>query len=266
MDINLLSVMKQYFQKTFLLFLFGFIGASAALSQSYKVSGRIIDKNDNQPVIGAFVYLSDIKDSTDRVAATTDVDGKFLLSGLKKKSYKLTIQSINYERLTQVLTLSKTSTDLGTITIAMASKVLGEVVVMGQGTAVQKGDTTVMTAESFKVTQDANAEDLVKKMPGITVENGTVSARGEKVEKVLVDGKPFFGDDPSVALRNLPAEVIDRVQVYNRLSDQAELTGFDDGNSSRTINIITKRGAKYSSFGKFTGGTDFNSKYLAGGS
>ena len=156
-------------------------------------------------------------------------------------------------------------TDLDTIRLALDSKVLKEVVVVGQGTAVQKGDTTIMAASSFKVNPDANAEDLVKKMPGITVENGTVKAHGEEIKKVLVDGKPFFGDDPSVALRNLPADVIDRVQVYNKLSDQAELTGFDDGSSSKTINIVTRKDAKISQFGKFTGGYDFDDKYLVAG-
>jgi hypothetical protein len=260
-----LPVFIQLFTKTIILISLGLIGIGAASAQSYKISGKIIDKNDNQPVIGAFVFLTDVKDTTNRVAGTTDVDGKFLLTGLKKKAYYLTIQSINYEKIRQEITLTKPVTDLGTFTLEMASKMLKEVVVVGQGTAVQKGDTTVMTAESFKVTQDANTEDLVKKMPGITVENGTVTARGEQINQVLVDGKPFFGDDPSVALRNLPAEVVDRVQVYNKLSDQAELTGFDDGNSSKTINIITKRSSKYSSFGKFTAGTNFDDKYLAGG-
>lgn len=250
--------------RNFLFLLIALFSTQNILAQTFKLTGVIIDKNDNQPVIGAFVYLSDLKDSTNRVATTTDVDGKFTLGGLKKKRYQLTIQSINYQRYSKTIDIAK-NTELGTIVLEMESKVLKEVVVVGQGTAVQKGDTTVMTAESFKVTQDANAEDLVKKMPGITVENGVVKARGEDVTQVLVDGRPFFGDDPSVALRNLPAEVIDRVQVYNKLSDQAELTGFDDGQSTRTINIITKRGAKYSSFGKFTGGTDFDSKYLVGG-
>jgi hypothetical protein len=246
-----------------LLALFGF--AFAAESQSFKVSGTIIDMADNQPVIGAFVYLTDMQDTTERVATTTDVNGKFLIAGLKKKNYRLTIQSINYQKDSRVLTLTKSITDLGKIILTMESKVLNEVVVIGQGTAVQKGDTTIMTADAFKVNVDANAEDLVKKMPGITVENGTVTARGEEVKKVLVDGKPFFGDDPSVALRNLPADVIDRVQVYNKLSDQAELTGFDDGESSRTINIITRKDSKISQFGKFTAGTDFDNKYLVGG-
>ncbi len=162
------------------------------LSQNYKVSGTIIDTTDNLPVIGAFVYLNDLKDTTERVAATTDVQGKFLIAGLKKKSYRMTIQSINYRRNTRVLNLTKSVTELGTIRLAVESKVLKEVVVVGQGTAVQKGDTTVMTADAFKVNQDANAEDLVKKMPGITVENGTISARGEAVKQVLVDGKAIF--------------------------------------------------------------------------
>ncbi|MFO7368797.1 MAG: outer membrane beta-barrel protein [Bacteroidales bacterium] len=236
-----------------------------ANAQNYKVEGTIIDKTDNQPVIGAFVFMTDLKDTTERVATTTDLNGRFTLAGLKKKSYNLTIQSINYKLVKQVIALSKPVTNLGTLILEMDSKVLSEVVIVGQGTAVQKGDTTIMTADAFKVNVDASAEDLVKKMPGITVENGTIKARGEDVKKVLVDGKPFFGDDPSVALRNLPADVIDRVQVYNKLSDQAELTGFDDGESERTINIITRRSNVYSKFGKITGGTNFDDKYLVAG-
>jgi hypothetical protein len=235
-------------------------------AQHYHVSGMVSDTADNQPVIGAFVYLTDLKDTTEKVATTTDVKGKFQFSNLRKKSYTLTVQSINYQRESRIINLSGSNTDLGTIGLAMESRILNEVIVVGQGTAVQKGDTTSMSADAFKVSTDANAEDLVKKMPGITVENGTIKARGEEVKKVLVDGKPFFGDDPSVALRNLPADVIERVQVYNKLSDQAELTGFDDGESSRTINIITRKGSKYSTFGKATGGTNFDDKYLAAGS
>jgi hypothetical protein len=240
--------------------------AFTAKSQTFKASGTIIDKADNQPIIGAFIYLNDLKDTTERIATTTDVNGKFMLTGLKRKSYRLTIQSISYQKESSIISISRSTTDLGTISLNIESKVLNAVVVVGQGTAVQKGDTTVMTADAFKVNVDANAEDLVKKMPGITVENGTIKARGEDVKQVLVDGKPFFGDDPSVALRNLPADVIDKVQVFNKLSDQAELTGFDDGESTRTINIITRRSNTYSKFGKITGGTDFDNKYLLAGS
>lgn len=237
-----------------------------AAAQNLRVSGTLIDQNDHQPVIGAFVTVSDLKDSTNRLSVASDVNGKFTIAGLKRKSYKFTIQSVSYARVSRIIEVTGSTLDLGTIPMNIDSKVLKEVVVVGQGTAVQKGDTTVMTADAFKVNPDANAEDLVKKMPGITVENGTVKAHGEDVQKVLVDGKPFFGDDPSVALRNLPADVIDRVQVFNKLSDQAELTGFDDGNSSKTINIITRKNSKISTFGKFTGATNFTDNYLAAGS
>ena len=165
---------KKWFVAASLLFVL--FGVNA---QNYRVSGTIIDKNDNQPVIGAFVYLSEINDSTKREASTTDVNGKFHISNLKRKSYRLTIQSINYQRESRIIELKNNVTDLGTISLAMESKVLNEVVVVGQGTAVQKGDTTSMAADAFKVNVDANAEDLVKKMPGITVENGTIKARGE---------------------------------------------------------------------------------------
>ncbi len=257
---NLFSLLNKRFSVTSLIL---FISL-AAFSQN-KIVGTVIDSMDNQPVIGAYVFLTDVKDTLLREATTTDVNGRFSFQAVRKKNYRLKIQSINYQQESFLVYPEKPLTDLGTIRLNMESKILKEVVVVGQGTAVQKGDTTIMTADAFKVTQDANAEDLVKKMPGITVENGSIKARGEDVKQVLVDGKPFFGDDPSVALRNLPADVIDRVQVFNKLSDQAELTGFDDGESSRTINIITKRNSAYSSFGKMTAGSNLDDKYLIGG-
>jgi len=102
-------------------------------------------------------------------------------------------------------------------------------------------------------------------MSGITVESGTVKSNGENIKQVLVNDKPFFGDDPNVALKNLPAEVINKIQVFDKMSDQAQLTGFDDGNAVRTMNIITRQGFNNSKFGKFYGGYGTNDWYLAGG-
>lgn len=119
---------------------------------------------------------------------------------------------------------------------------------------VQKGDTTEMNAGNFQVNPDASAEDLVRKMPGVTSSNGQVQAQGEQVKRVLVDGKPFFGDDPNTALKNLPADVISKIQIYDGKSDQSAFTGFDDGNTSKTMNIITKMGFKNGMFGKAFGG------------
>jgi hypothetical protein len=107
---------------------------------------------------------------------------------------------------------------------------------------------------------------MIKKLPGITVaRDGTVTAMGEQVKKVTVDGKDFFGDDATAALKNLPAEVIDKIQVFDRLSDQAQLTGFDDGNSIKTVNIVTKSGIKNGQFGRIYAGGGTDGRYTAGG-
>jgi hypothetical protein len=243
-----------------------FTCSSLTLSaQKHLLTGTLIDRDDRHPVVGAFIKVIELKDTTTAFSVTTDENGKFHVGELKAGTYRIRIRNLSYSPVEKSITISDKVTDLGTIEIALDSKVIKEVVVIGQGTAVQKGDTTIMKAEAFKVNPDADAEDLVKKMPGITVENGTVKAHGEAVTKVLVDGKPFFGDDPTVALKSLPADVIDKIQIYNKLSDQAELTGFDDGSSAKTINIVTRKDAKISQFGKFTGGTNFTDKYLVGG-
>ena len=121
-----------------------------------------------------------------------------------------------------------------------------------------KGDTTEMDATKFKTNPDASAEDLVSKMPGISSSGGQVQAQGEQVKKVLVDGKPFFGEDPNAALKNLPAEVISKIQVFDGKSDQSMFTGIDDGNTSKTINIITKSQFRNGKFGRFYGGIGNN--------
>jgi hypothetical protein len=234
-------------------------------AQLHALTGTVIDKEDRHPVTGALVKAIDRKDTTIAFSVMTDENGHFRLEKLMPGNYLIRIRSLSYREFEKAITTNDKDTDLGTVEISLDSKLINEVVVVGQGTAVQKGDTTIMKAGAFKVNPDASAEDLVKKMPGITVENGTVKAHGEEVQKVLVDGKPFFGDDPSVALKNLPADVIDKIQVYNKLSDQSELTGFDDGSSSKTINIITRKDARISQFGKFAGGTNFSDKYLVSG-
>lgn len=138
------------------------------------------------------------------------------------------------------------------VLIKIAEKIQG--VEIKTHSIVQKGDTSELSAGNYKVNPDATAEDLVRKMPGVTSSNGQIQAQGEQVKKVLVDGKPFFGDDPNTALKNLPAEVISKIQIYDGRSDQSAFTGFDDGNSTKTMNIITKMGFKNGVFGKGFGG------------
>ncbi|MBN1145357.1 MAG: carboxypeptidase regulatory-like domain-containing protein, partial [Bacteroidales bacterium] len=220
---------------------------TTVLCQNLTLTGTIRDNANNDPVIGAYVIVRNSADTADVKGTVTDVNGRFSIPGLLAGSYQFIVKSINYQNQLKEIKLSRSTADLGIIYLEVESRSFKEVVVTGHGTVVQKGDTTTMLADAFKVNVDATAEDLVKKMPGITVDNGTIKARGEEVKQVLVDGKTFFGDDPTVALKNLPADVIDRVQVYNKLSDQAELTGFDDGQSTRTINLITRKESKISS-------------------
>ncbi len=117
-----------------------------------------------------------------------------------------------------------------------------------------KGDTTEMNASSFKVNPDASAEDLVSKMPGVTSSNGQIQAQGEQVKKVLVDGKPFFGEDPNAALKNLPAEVVGKIQIYDAKSEQSLFSGIDDGNTTKTMNIVTKSQFRNGLFGRMFSG------------
>ncbi|MBI5915737.1 MAG: outer membrane beta-barrel protein [Bacteroidetes bacterium] len=156
--------------------------------------------------------------------------------------------------------------DLGTLQLMAAATQLGEVTVKDRTPMGRvQGDTVLFNADAFKVMKDANAQDLIEKMPTVTVENGTVKAQGENVQQVLVDGKPFFGNDPSAALKNLPAELIEKVQIFDQQSDQAQFTGVNDGNTTKTINIVTRKGMNQGQFGKIYAGYGWEDKYQSGG-
>ena len=157
--------------------------------------------------------------------------------------------------------------DLGNVLVPKKTTEIAGVTVVSKTPPVQqKGDTAQYNASQYKVNPDATTEDLIKKMPGITVDkDGTVTAQGEQVRKVTIDGRDFFGDDATAALRNLPSEIVDKIQVFDRLSDQAQFTGFDDGNSVKAINIVTKSGIKNGQFGRIYAGYGTDDRYSAGG-
>jgi hypothetical protein len=156
--------------------------------------------------------------------------------------------------------------NLGTINMYKTAETLSTVVINNTAPVKQSGDTLNYAASQFKVNPDATSEDMIKKMPGITVDkSGTVTAQGETVKKVTVDGRDFFGDDATATLRNLPAEVIDKIQVFDKLSDQAQLTGFDDGNTTKSINIVTKKDMRTGNFGRIYAGYGTDGRYSGGG-
>lgn len=243
-----------------------FLNLKANAQSTSKLTGTVLDSTDQSPVVGAYVMLTKAGETTDPKYVTTDKNGKFAFENLSKQSYDLKVTYLSYSDLVKTVTLSNETTDVGNFLLQESAKTLKEVKVTGQiNPSEQKGDTTQFNAAAFKTNPDATTEDLIQKMPGISIESGTIKAQGETVQKVLVDGKPFFGDDPSLALKNLPAEVVDKIEVFDRLTDQSQFTGFDDGNAQKTINIVTKTNRRVGQFGKVYGGYGLDERYMAGG-
>lgn len=245
-------------------FVFFFVIGSQA--QSFTLSGRVQDAENKASVRGATMVLKSIKDATNASTTFTDTTGRFQFDQLQKDSFRLTISSIGFETLTRIVSIDSGNVDMGVIAVPKSSKELSGVTVTANAPPVQqKGDTVQINASQYKVNPDASAEDLVRKMPGITVENGVVKAQGENVQKVTIDGRELFGDDATAALRNLPAEIIDKIQVFDRLSDQAQVTGIDDGNTQTGINIITKANMRNGQYGRVYAGYGTDERYQAGG-
>ncbi|HVT84806.1 MAG TPA: TonB-dependent receptor [Chitinophagaceae bacterium] len=244
-----------------------FFMASAVATQAQSIKGKLIDPADNKPLAGATLILSKVKDSTLTFKAVTDSKGSFEFKTLPIDSFILKVSFVGYDTYTKNIKTKSTTLDLGIIAVSKEVKQMGEVVVVSKTPPTQqKGDTTQFNASQFKVNPDATTEDLIKKMPGITVDkDGTVTAQGDQVKKVTVDGRDFFGDDATAALRNLPSTVVDKIQVFDRLSDQAQFTGFDDGNSVKAINIVTKNGMQNGQFGRIYAGYGTDNRYSAGG-
>lgn len=246
--------------------LLSLLSISAVKAQTYRVSGILKDSTDHSGVIGAYIKLAPASDTTKAVYSASDVEGRFRFTGVTPQAYRITITNLSYETVSRVLVVRDSNIDLGTIPMKAGNQLLKEVQVVGAiQQSQQKGDTTQFNAAAFKVNPDATTEDLIRKMPGITVENGQVQAQGETVQRVLVDGKQFFGDDATLALRNLPAEIVDKIEVFDRQSDQAQFSGFDDGNAQKTINIVTRADRNRGQFGKLFAGYGLDNRFMAGG-
>ena len=249
----------------YILIAFFFISTTAFSQKNGSIKGTMQDTLAMQPVAGATLTVMLRKDSSLVSFSMTDNNGNFEIKGLGNGDYRLLITHVNYHNSNKYFSITedKKQIDLGKLVLHDAAKVLAEVVVSAEAPPVTLvGDTIQYNAGSFKVQPNASVEDLLKKLPGVKVEkDGTVKAQGEKVNKVLVDGKEFFGNDPKIATRNLPADAVDKVQVYDKQSDQAQLTGFDDGNSEKTINLKLKKDKKKGLFGKAMAGYGTNDRY-----
>ena len=243
-------------------------------AQSGSVAATVIDASTREGVPGAVVEFAPADPAAQKRYFTTGYKGR-VEATVPYGIYKVSVSFLGYETLEKELKLSAAKKSLGTLELAPSSTEIEAVVkeVKSMRTS-QKGDTVSYNAGAFKVTADADVEGLLKKMPGITITDGEVEAQGETVKKVFVDGKEFFGEDVTSAIKSLPAQAVDKVEVYDKLSDAAEFSGMDDGEGYKAINIVTKPNMRQGQFGKLyagygyqpeTEGTTSNHKYNVGG-
>ncbi|MFR9602248.1 MAG: outer membrane beta-barrel protein [Rikenellaceae bacterium] len=240
------------------------------------VRGTLSDLTDNQPIAGAVVEFTFVASPDSKRYCTSNSEGAFAMSGLDVGEYRIGVMFFGYSNVVKDFTFSGGELTLPHIKMSLSSTQIDEVVKEIKALrATQHGDTLSYTASSFKVAADADVEGLVEKMPGISIEDGTLTANGEEVKKIYVDGREFFGDDVTTALKSLPAEIVATIEVYDKLSDNAQMSGIDDGEGSKAINIVTHAHMRRGVFGKVYGGYGYEAdaqegsdknKYLVGGS
>lgn len=250
--------------KFYLYLIFFFSTITISFSQTYTIQGIVKQAGSEITIPNATIVLQSLPDSIQVDGMISDLDGNFEIKNVKPAEYLMKIQYLGYENLFKTIHVTK-DLDLGVLSISEQATALDEVMISARRSqGQQKNDTTMYNADAFKTMRDASAQTLVEKLPGMVMQDGSLQAQGENIAQILVDGKPFFGGDVKTALQNLPAEVIQSIEVFDQKSDKALLSGFDDGDRKKTINIITKPNRRKGQFGKATAGYGTNDRYLAG--
>jgi hypothetical protein len=238
-----------------------FLMRSAA--QTCYIKGSVKDTLVGMPLYRSSITLIRTSDSVIQAYTRTLPDGSFALTAPTGGKYMLQITFPGFADYVDVITANRSLIDLGALPMVSKEHLLNEFVLTQQISAIKiKGDTTEYMADSFKVKDNATVEDLLKRLPGIQVDkNGQITAQGETVQKILVDGEEFFSDDPKVVTQGLQANAVEKVQVFDKKSDQAEFTGIDDGQKTKTINLKLKDDKKKGYFGKIDGGEGTGNYY-----
>ncbi|MDR1743023.1 MAG: outer membrane beta-barrel protein [Dysgonamonadaceae bacterium] len=256
-------------KRVYLFLFFAAVFLSSAVAQtsvSGTVSGKLIDKETQEPIIQANVRLLQQKDSVMVTGKVSNNNGTFSIP-VKTGNYIVQITYIGYGDVFRnvQLTQANPNVNLGTIELTDNSILLSDAVVTAKAPEiVVKGDTVEYNADSYKVTESAVVEDLLKKMPGVDVDTeGKITVNGREVKKILVDGEEFFSSDPKVASKNLPAKMVNKLQVWDKKSDFAQMTGFDDGEEETVINLTVRPGMKEGLFGNAFAGYGSKERYEA---
>ncbi len=257
--------MKKIFVVALLLWCIPALGQQVSL---YTLKGVVKDSLSQAPVEFATVVVTRTSDQKIVGSLTTDNNGNFEFKRVPAGNIVLHISCMGYTTLIKkVSNNTEAVVDLGDVGISENTTRLADVVVSAIGNPIVfKKDTIEYNASSYKVTENAVLEDLVKKLPGAEVSSdGKITVNGQEIKKVMIDGQVFFADDPQIASKNLPAKMVDKVQVVNRKSEQAQFTGIDDGNEETVLNLTVKPGMKNGWLGNVSAGAGYQDRYQAGG-
>jgi Outer membrane protein beta-barrel family/Carboxypeptidase regulatory-like domain len=252
--------------KTTRLIIFFLLASCAAMAQKPdgNIKGKLIDTAAKQAIVDATISLITAKDSSLVTFTLSNKQGIFEIKGVATGDYQLVISHNAYQafRKSISITAEKKIIDLGELAPPKDYKVLGGVTVTNEAPIVVKNDTVQFNASGFKTAPNATVEDLLKKLPGVEVDKeGNVKSQGEQVQKVYVDGKEFFGNDPKLATKNLTADMVESVQVFDDMSDQAKFTKIDDGSRTKTMNIKLKKDRNKGYFGRALSSYGDNKRY-----
>ncbi|MEG1187356.1 MAG: outer membrane beta-barrel protein [Bacteroidales bacterium] len=252
----------------FLPILFFLISIPVLFAQSVKesvITGSVVEEVGSYPLEQATVRLLSLPDSALVQGTVSGTEGKFSLSVRKAGKFLVSVSFIGFETFYKevVLPAAGGRLALGTIKVNENTLVLGEAVIEGKvPDVVLKEDTIEYNADSYKLSSNAMVEDLIKKLPGVEIDqDGNITAGGKVISKILVDGKEFFGKDVAVALKNINVEILDKLQVIDRKSEEARLTGVDDGEEEKVINLTVKEGMKKGWFGNASGAYGNKDRY-----
>jgi hypothetical protein len=231
----------------------------------HDIKGMLIDSSSREPIVMASLSLNRQGDSSRAIAGVADKTGKFEFKNIAPGQYQLQVSSVAFGKNNILFTLSgpEKDIDLGSVSILTGTNMMEEVVITLAPITMNK-DTVEFRASSFQTRPNSTVEDLLKKLPGVEVDNeGNVIANGDTIKRIFVDGKRFFGNDPKMATKNLTADMVDKLQLFEKLSDQAEFTGVDDGSGERVLNIKIKADRRKGAFGRATVGYGTDERFEA---
>ena len=249
--------------KNYLLGLFLVVLYSSVAAQEIDLTGQVLGQ-DNETLVSATVVVLSQADSTLVSFALTNDKGYYKITDLSYGDYLMQVTYLGYEQYSEALKVdANTSTEQAGIKLQISQNELQQVEIEGEHVPiVVKKDTLEYNAAAFQTQPNEVVEDLLKKLPGVEVEDdGTITAQGEEVQKVTVDGKKFFGDDPTIATRNLPADAINKVQIFDEKSEMAQFSGVDDGEREKTINLELKEDRRKGQFGTVEAGYGTDNRY-----